>query len=244
MGTQIAERTVQDKVQETPSNPPQKGSKSPTEELKYTENQWREMQAKIRKEIQPLKDKVRDIESEKDALLSQVDTFKDNEDVLKQTVADLHGEIEEGIPQDAKEAVTKYLKKQALLNEREIKHRKEVGKFQGDIEGVKRSKLETFAQTLSEKYGVDKDKLLEYSSEQDMKVYALDNMDFTKSKGEVTPTVIPVETEKLPKPETPTSSGGTSDDAFWKAYGQPGFNPGPADHKRAKEIYNKMMQGG
>ncbi len=51
-------------------------------------------------------------------------------------------------------------------------------------------------------------------------------------------------TEALKVDSSVTTGGGTGDSAFWKAYGEPGFVATPEDHKRAKQIRDKAMQGG
>jgi len=211
---------VAGKSQETPTNPPTKDADVPV----YTEAQLQgklsAQQSKIRKEIQPLKDEIVALKAAKSALEA---TMEDIE-VLKETVAKLHGEIEDGLPEDAKEAVNKYLKKMATLTESEKRMAKDWKSKEEELSQYRKSDLEKLADTLVLTFGVSKEDL-DYTDAKSMRASAVEHFDPAKlttatqssPEAEATP-------DKLPSPDT-TSRGVVAD---------------PTESQKLKERYPTM----
>lgn len=227
----------------TPQETPGKVAETPKDEPRYTESQWRSMQANIRKEIQPLKDQIRKLEADNLALSAQNDDLDTNSKVLQEKVASLTQEIDEGIPGEAKDVVAKYreLRDKTIKWQAEVK--KEIAKHDEIITEATNMKLDKEATRLSEKFGIDKDTLLNFKDIAKMKEYAVDNFDPSSvaPKTEVAPVaspepVSPPEAQvSLPKPESPVSAGGISDMEFIKQYAA-GLSD---DHAHYREVVNK-----
>lgn len=207
---------------------------------KYTEVQW----SKMRKSMQ---DRINELESDRNTLSVHVDTLESDNDALKATVVDLKKEIDDGIPEEAADVVKAYHKRQSDLALKEAEHKRNVSKFEARIAEIDKTDRQELAQSLSEKFGVDIDELLSQPNPDAMKAYAADNFDSTKIRVEEPPKKVETE-EKLEAPLVPTSTniqgGELNDAAFWKTYGESGFNPTPEDHKRAKGIKDKALKGG
>lgn len=197
--------------QKTQSVTQETSSETPNEalETKYTESQWREMQSKIRKaeaeRINRLNDRISELESAKSTLESQVESLTTNEDVLKQTVADLHSQIEVGVPDDAKAIFNENQKLKVSVREREAKIKRELEMSKSELARFKDVERKQLAENLSAKYGVDTDTLMTFKDVKDMKAYALDNMDVSKFKPAEQPDteVSPADSPLLPKPSSP-----------------------------------------
>uniref|UniRef100_A0A6M3IPX7 Scaffolding protein n=1 Tax=viral metagenome TaxID=1070528 RepID=A0A6M3IPX7_9ZZZZ len=242
---QLVDQTVQDKVQETPPDAPQKGSETPKEETKYTEKQWRDMQSKIRKaeseRFSNLQEKYAKAESDMLALQSQLDDKTAIEETLKGQIADYHSQIEEGLTDDGKPMFTKLQKDIIGLRERLARQTLEFQKRESELSKYKDTDRQNEATKLADKYGVNLDDLLGFKDVKEMKAYALDNFDPSK----LAQPQVEIKSEdegKLPRVETPVTTGELSDAAFWKRYGG-GAATSPEDDKRAQAIYKKATGG-
>ncbi len=211
----------------------------------YSKAEFDKMQSKYQKQINDLTASLRASET-------KVSDLEDTAESLKEKVVSLQTEVEHGIPDDVKEYRSKSEKDFDAAKKSLREANREVARLQGLLDGHEAAGRQETAQTLADKFGVEVDVLLGFDTTEKMKAYALDNMDPAKIKAE--PPGKPGDTPPAgdtappaPKPAVipATSSGGeTSDAQFWKQYGERGYNPTAADHKRAKELRDKMIRGG
>lgn len=190
---------AQPKVQET-------SPEAPNESPKYTESQWREMQSKIRKaeaeRIKMLQEKVSELESTKSTLESQIDSMSANEDIFKSTIAELHTQVEEGVPVDSKNIFNENQKLKVALREKEVRSKKDLERINVELSRFKDMERTQAAEKLSAKYGVDVEILKTFKDVDKMKAYALDNIDVTQLKPAEQPEV-EADSPLLPKPSSP-----------------------------------------
>jgi len=209
----------------------------------YTKAEFDKMQSKYQKQINDLTASLRASETKASDLEDKVESLQDK-------AVSLQAEVERGIPDDVKEYRSKSEKDFEAAKKSLREANREVARLQGLLDGHEAAGRQETAQTLAHKFGVDVDVLLGFDTTEKMKAYALDNMDPAKAKthGETgEPPPAGDTSSPAPKPAviSATSSGGeTSDAQFWKQYGERGYNPTPADHKRAKELRDKMIRGG
>jgi hypothetical protein len=237
---------LQDKPQVTPANPP---AKATAEVPIYTETQLqekiKEAQSNIRKgegeRYKKLETEFLTLKADKLALESQVEDIE----VLKEQIATLHDLKTENLPAEAKE----YIKLIASQKENEVRGLKTLKPLMDRLGKYENSAKETLVNDLSVDTGLSKETLMKFSVEH-LKEMQDTRATKTETKGDETKVAEPVaETkpvDKMPSVETGAiqAGGGQSDADFWKAYGQKGFAATPADHKRAKELYDKSIKGG
>jgi septal ring factor EnvC (AmiA/AmiB activator) len=210
MTSQQESPEVQEGSQATPKPSPQKTNEAPKgdkETPKYTEAQW----SKMRRSLQS---RINELESDRNALSAHADTLESDNDALKGTVIELKKEIDDGVPEEATEVVKRYRQRLADLVTRESEHKANVRKFEGRIADIDRTDREALAQSLSEKFGVDYDELLNQPNPEKMKAYALDNFDLAKVKTEEPKAETPVGAsepvgEKLEAPVLPAGGAGS-----------------------------------
>ncbi len=226
-----AQGETQDKLVKTPTED--------VEELKYTENQWRSMQQKLRKENQILKDTI----TERDTTISANESLIDDNEALKVMVAELNGKIEEGIPEDAKDAFTKWGKETMAYSVEKQRFQKELKQRDSELKGYRGAELKETATKLAAEHGVDVEELLLIPDVRDMKLYAFEHRNPEKVEKPERDIESVVKAER-PLPPLVNPGGVQSNAELWKNYGKPGFQATPDDHKRIKEIKDKALQGG
>jgi len=244
---------LQGKPQETPGNLPAKAS---ADVPIYTEAQLQEKikeeQSKIRKgeseRYKNLETENRELKAANSALELQVEDVK----VLKAQITELDELKTEGLPKEAKD----YLKLKATLTEERIRGKSELDSLKTRLATYETDNKNTLVERLAERTGMKREMLSKLPLEH---LKSLD-ADIPEQKKEAK-TEPPADTKQLPATEgqqppvtndgkmPPPELGGTpgsglSDADFWKAYGQPGFNPAPADNARAQQIYNRALSGG
>ena len=205
MDSQLENQPAQQEKQETPDPAPPKVAEAPINDKdapKYTEAQW----SKMRKTMQL---RINELESDKNTLSARGDTLEVETEALKATLVELKKEIDEGVPEDAEDAVKQYRKKMTDLVVREAEHKREVSKWDTRLAEVDRSDREELAQTLSTKFGVDIDVLLGEQTPEKMKAYAADNFDpakIAKPEPEAPEPEKAEGGEKLDKPPVPSAT--------------------------------------
>jgi predicted nucleic acid-binding Zn-ribbon protein len=240
--SQSAEQKPQLSPQGTPGAAPAKGSETPTgepEAPKYTETQWREKQASIRREIQPLKDRIAEIESERNALISKLEVMETDGNSLKQTLAEMQTEIDARFPDEVKGVISEYRKFQDDKNKWYSEKKQEFAKAELKVKEYNDWKLNQEADRISRKYGIDTDLLKGFKTPDEMLRYVDANFDPAKLKPESAPVSAPATVAEEPKLEKPVSpvvnAGGVSDNEFIAQYARGDSN----DHARYREIVNK-----
>lgn len=244
---------LQGKPQETPGNLPAKAS---ADVPIYTEAQLQEKikeeQSKIRKgesaHYKSLETENQELKAAKSALELQVEDVK----VLKAQIAELHDLKTEDLPKEAKD----YLKLKATLTEQITRNKSEVDTLKGRLNTYETADKDTLVERLAERTGMKKGTLsrlpLEHLKSMDADIPEqkkeskteppADTKQIPATEGQQPPVT---NDGKMPPPELGGTPGsGLSDADFWKAYGQPGFNPTPADNARAQQIYNRALSGG
>jgi hypothetical protein len=134
--------------------------------------------------------------------------------LLADKVAQLTREIDEGIPAEAKDVVSRYNDRYNKLSQWEAGVRKDIAKHDEIIAEAMQIKLEREADRLSSKFGIDKETLLGLKDVGKMQAYAIENFD--PAKFAVPPE--PVPRPELPKPEPPANMGGLSKEEFLKQF--------------------------
>jgi formate dehydrogenase maturation protein FdhE len=249
-GSQPSGAELQEKPQETPVDPP---AKAPANAPIYTEAQ---LQEKIKEATAKEMSQLRKGESERykkletDFLTLKAEKLElegrvEDVEVYKAQIAELDALKTADLPTEAKA----YTKLMASLKENETRGLKEVKSLKERLEKYEATDKETLISNLATKLSISKDTLNKFpiehlkdlATEADSKPET--KVDETKVESDTTKTE-PI--DKMPAPETGAiqSGGGLPDKEFWKAYGQPGFNATPADHKRAGEIRNRALKGG
>jgi len=206
MTSQLESQQAQQGKQETPDPALLKATEAPTGDKdapKYTDGQW----AKMRRTTQL---RINELESDRNTLSGRADTLEAENEALKSTLIELKKEIDEGIPEEAEDAVKQYRKKMADLAVKEAEHRREVSRFGGRLADADARDKEELAQTLSAKFGVDLDVLLGEPTPEAMKAYAADNFDPTKITAPE-----PWSGDKLDKPPVPSATNIPADTS-WK----------------------------
>jgi len=211
----------------------------------FTKAEFDKMQSKKDREIADLRASLRAAET-------RATDLEDAAESLKEKVVLLQSEVDNGIPDDVKEYRSKTEKERESDRKAIREANREINRLTQLLDNHESAGRQSEAQKLADKYGVDVNALLEFDTTEKMKAYALDNMDTTKfatpaeTQEKAASTVVEsVKPEPKPAVVSATNAGGEVSDAqFWKAYGQPGFDPTPADHKRAKELREKMIRGG
>jgi hypothetical protein len=237
--SQPGKNNPQNNPQGKPSGDAQdKAAKAPTgetEEPKYTETQWRDMQSKIRKseadKYKALQDKYDKLETDNLALQSVVD---DNE-ALKSAIADLNGKFEEGIPDDAKGAFKQWGKDLMATKVEHVKLNKQLREKDSALDGYKKGELKTTAEKLAKGNTELLEKLLMEPDVTAMKAYAFDyeaehpqqtqttQPSGTKTDAQTTPSPTPAQ-----RPPIPIANAG-------------GVTQGKSDEEKIKERYPSMF---
>ncbi len=205
--SQLGNQKLQSVLQETLTETSAKGNETPTgkDAPKYTESQWSKMRQSMQK-------RINELEVEKRTLSSQSEALESDNDSLKETVVSLKQEVDDGLPEEAKDVVSQYRKKLSDLVKKEAEHKQEKSKWESRMKEIDESDRMELAQTLSDKFGVGFDVLLEQSNPEKMKAYAVDNFDpsmITKKE-----TSQESEGEKLDKPVLPGAGGGGTKTIF------------------------------
>ncbi len=225
---------------DNPSGTPVPGESAPEGEKQvrtYTETEYGQMRSSMQSKVNEAQRELRELKAAHT-------TLQEDLEAAQRRSASLEEEVNETYDDEKLKTAILKLRKEKLdfenIKSTFSRDKEEFDRIAKDAAGKDQTKL---AERLASQFGVDVNALMEFDTPEKMKAYALDNFDSSRvTKGE---TPKEPEGEKLDKPITPVvTSGGLGDDAFWKAYGQPGFNPTPDDHKRAKEIKNKALQGG
>ena len=199
MESQLEGQQGQQGKQETPSPAPSEATEAPIgdkEAPRYTETQW----SKMRRTMQS---RINELESDRNTLSGRGDTLEAESEALKATLIELKKEIDEGIPEEAEDAVKQYRKKTADLALKEAEHKREVSRWENRLAEIERTTREELAQTLSSKFGVDIDVLLGEPTPEAMKAYAADNFDPTKI---AKPEPGQQEGERLDRPPVPSAT--------------------------------------
>jgi hypothetical protein len=129
-------------------------------------------------------------------------------------VAKLHGEIEDGLPEDGKEAANKYLRKLATITESEVRQGREYRRLESKLKGYEKEELEEEAQKLATKHGIELNELLVFSDVRDMKAYALDHQTKQVVQAETAGDVEKTEPAERPL-ASPLSAGGATDKSHY-----------------------------
>jgi len=226
-----ANKGAEKKLEETSENASTNGNKVSSGDKLYTEA---ELQAKLseaqrtfhRSEVQPLRDQIKTMQTERTALESQLSESESNVEALKSTVAELHNTIEEGLPEDAKEALKKWGSAHTDYAKKVAQLKREYSVKDKEYESQRERVLEIDAKELLAKYpnsGVSVETLVAQGNQKDMKLYLYDYLDNTgwkpaapASQGQAT---IPEPTpEALPRPGGTAEGGGTekSDEQIYR----------------------------
>jgi hypothetical protein len=236
---------LQEKSQETPTNPPTDASaeapiytKTQTQELikEAVSKEMSQLRKGEAKRYEKLEADYLTLKSDKLALESQVEDVE----VLKGQIAELHELKTEGLPTEAKD----YLKLKAQVKEAEIRGSKDYKSLKERLEKYETTEKSILVEKLVKTLGISKETLNKFPIEH---LKDLDSEEVAKPEAKVPEATTEKEpVDKMPAPETGAiqSGGGQTDAEFWKAYGQPGFQATPADHKRANEIRTKAIKGG
>ncbi len=207
----------------------------------YTETEYGQMRSSMQAKINEAQKELREIKAAHETLQGDLETAQRRSATLEEEVNEAYSD------EKLKAAVLKLRKDKLEFENFKSTFTKEKEEFDRIAKDTARKDQSVLAERLANQFGVDVNALMEFDTPEKMKAYALDNFDASKvvkaEPKEETPK--PPEGEKLDKPIIPTAtSGGLGDAEFWKAYGQPGFQASPADHKRAMEIKSKATQGG
>ncbi len=184
MGTPQSSGTKpQGSSQGTPNNSPAGNAHTPAgneEEPKlYTESQLqeklKEQQSSLRKGFEKERKAFEIKLSEANEELASLQAKDLDIEALKKINKRLQDEIDEGLPEDAKEAKDKYLKKMAVLTESETKGWKGLKSTVEELDRYRKEALRPKAQAYADEYGVDVEELMKLSDEDSMIVYAVKN---------------------------------------------------------------------
>ncbi len=216
-GTEVAGKAAGNSGQSSDQGNQNSGA-GKKEEL-YTEAQLqakiKEAQVKIRTgqatAISNIQKEIDALRTEKAALETQIE----EQTVLKETIADLHGKLEEGISDDAKAEFNRWAKERSAIREERIRGSKDFKTMQEKLSKYEKSDREKMAETLSAESGVSKEELMTCLDETAMKAYAYDHRDTSVKAPEkvAEPEVV---AEKMPPLEIPASQAGGPKTSFSK----------------------------
>jgi chromosome segregation ATPase len=223
-----ANKGTEEKQGNTPDSTPADGNETPSSEKRYTEA---EMKAKLadqqreiqRNELKPLREQIKDLQTDKTALEVQLSESQADNEALKSTVAELNGQIEEGLPEDAKEAHKKWGQSHIEYARKKAELIRDYGAKDKQYEEQNQRILQLDAKDLLAKYpnsGLSADTLVAQGNLKDMKAYLFDHLDSTgykqpEAKAEETKPETPVENN--PKPGGTNQAGGSekSEEQIW-----------------------------
>ena len=170
-----------------PGNKGSENSDPKTVTQKELDAKLSDQQSKIRtKEVQPLRDEIAQLKTDAAVLQGQIEDVE----ILKETIAKLHTELEEGSPEDAKEAIAKYTKALATLTEKEkrldSKYKPEIK----ELSELRKDKIAVLAKEISPTFGVPVEDLIKASegansyseAVKNVRAYAAENYDAAKVK--------------------------------------------------------------
>lgn len=166
-------------------------------ERTFTKVEFDKMQSKKDREIAELRASLRAAET-------RASDLEDTRESLKDKLASLQTEVDQGVPDDVREYRTQLQKREESLKKAEREYKKERAQWDADLAERDMNERKSLAQTLADKYGVDVNELFGFDTPEKMKAYALDHMDArlpaTKDSA--------AETETKP-PVVPAGAGGS-----------------------------------
>ncbi len=237
----MSTETAQQSKEQSKASP--KASDSATEASTgrtYTQDEFNKTQSNYQKQIRDLQASLRAEQKKNTELGETVESLTDS-------VASLQSEVDSKIPEDSKEYRQTLSEREKKLEREKRELTKNKKEWESTLDKTFESESTQQANALSIKFGVDVNELLglDYSKDKpeerfkEMKAYAVDHFDPTKLQGKVEAT------EQKPPVITGNQAGSDmGDEGLWKKLADPKYTPSPSESKRAKQIYDKAMQGG
>jgi len=130
------------------------------------------------KEVQPLRDQLKEAQTQNKDLEFRITELTDNENALKMTVAELHTQIEDGLPTEAADAFTQWGKAQTNYASKAAKLERQYGDKDRVYEKQNARILAIEAKELLELHpdsGITAETLIAQGNITDMKAYLFDN---------------------------------------------------------------------